>query len=179
MLADAAIELVASAGLRGLTHRGVDKAAGLPQGSTSYYARTRLALLELVIARILELDEVELDSPVADLDAAAALLAAFTHQASTAGRRRMIARYEFALEASRRPELRAAYDRAGLRLRRRAEALLAELGSTRPKRHARMLISWHDGVVFDSIAGTGSGKPPTRGELRDSARDLLRGMLGR
>ena len=53
-LADAAIRVIARDGLRGLTHRAVDREAALPQGSTSYYASTRLALLELIASRLAE-----------------------------------------------------------------------------------------------------------------------------
>ncbi|SDL36900.1 hypothetical protein SAMN05421869_12541 [Nonomuraea jiangxiensis] len=41
-----AIRLLAAEGMRGLTHRAVDRAADLPDGSTPYYVRTRQALLE-------------------------------------------------------------------------------------------------------------------------------------
>ncbi|HEX5919668.1 MAG TPA: TetR family transcriptional regulator, partial [Nocardioides sp.] len=40
VLLDAALELVGTQGMRGLTHRAVDAAAGLPAGSTSNYFRT-------------------------------------------------------------------------------------------------------------------------------------------
>jgi hypothetical protein len=54
VLADAAVRVIAHEGLRGLTHRAVDHDAGLPQGSTSYYAPTRAALLELIARRLAE-----------------------------------------------------------------------------------------------------------------------------
>ncbi|MGW1177879.1 TetR/AcrR family transcriptional regulator [Kitasatospora sp. NPDC002543] len=54
LIADAAIALIAERGLRGLTHRAVDEEAGLPAGSTSNLARTRAALLELALTRIVE-----------------------------------------------------------------------------------------------------------------------------
>ncbi|WFR73994.1 TetR family transcriptional regulator [Prescottella defluvii] len=38
LIADAAVTLIAQQGLRALTHRAVDRAAGIPEGSTSYYA---------------------------------------------------------------------------------------------------------------------------------------------
>lgn len=60
LLADAAIALVAEAGMRGLTHRAVDARAGLPLGTTSAYLRTRLALIEAIVARIAELDLADL-----------------------------------------------------------------------------------------------------------------------
>jgi DNA-binding transcriptional regulator YbjK len=43
-LLDAALHVVAEDGLRGLTHRAVDRRAGLPEGSCSAYLRTRRAL---------------------------------------------------------------------------------------------------------------------------------------
>ena len=36
-------------GVRALTHRAVDREARLPLGSTSYHARTRIALIELIV----------------------------------------------------------------------------------------------------------------------------------
>ncbi len=44
-LAAAALTVVAEGGLRALTHRAVDAAAGVPVGTTSAYLRTRAALL--------------------------------------------------------------------------------------------------------------------------------------
>ncbi|MER5759959.1 TetR/AcrR family transcriptional regulator, partial [Streptomyces sp. NPDC002082] len=76
LIADSAIELVAAAGLRGLTHRAVDGAAGLPAGSTSYYFRTRTALIGACYARLAELDLGDFDGGAApapaDWDAAPA-----------------------------------------------------------------------------------------------------------
>lgn len=60
-LGDAGIRVVARGGGRSLTHRAVDTEAGLPSGSTSYYARTRSALTALVVARITEHLELDLD----------------------------------------------------------------------------------------------------------------------
>src|SRR3989337_2934700 len=54
LIADTALRLLAERGMRGLTHRAVDEAAGLPQGSTSNLARTRAALLETAVRRLSE-----------------------------------------------------------------------------------------------------------------------------
>src|SRR6188768_1321966 len=43
-LLEAAVQVVADEGLRGLTHRAVDRRAGLPEGTCSAYFRTRQAL---------------------------------------------------------------------------------------------------------------------------------------
>src|SRR3954449_2257813 len=45
LLLTAALHVVAEHGLRGLTHRAVDREAGLPEGSCSAYLRTREALI--------------------------------------------------------------------------------------------------------------------------------------
>lgn len=55
-LLDAALSVVAEGGLKGLTHRAVDAAAGLAEGTTSNYYRNRTALVEAVLERLLQLD---------------------------------------------------------------------------------------------------------------------------
>lgn len=53
-IADAGIRVIATKGARALTHRAVDTEAGIPEGSTSYYARSRRDLLVMVIDRLAE-----------------------------------------------------------------------------------------------------------------------------
>ncbi|MCB1251683.1 MAG: TetR family transcriptional regulator [Austwickia sp.] len=55
-IGDAAVEVLAQQGLRGLTHRAVDAEAGLPVGSTSNVFRSRAALITGVIDRLAERD---------------------------------------------------------------------------------------------------------------------------
>src|SRR3954452_1661314 len=45
LLLGSALSVVSQQGLRGLTHRAVDREAGLPEGSCSAYLRTREALI--------------------------------------------------------------------------------------------------------------------------------------
>ncbi|MFW6693076.1 TetR/AcrR family transcriptional regulator [Streptomyces sp. MAR4 CNX-425] len=184
-IADAAIALLAERGMRGLTHRAVDEAAGLPQGSTSNRARTRAALLALTVQRLAEregavLDIGDLPPPGDDVGQLADALAGLLHRFLTRHRTLLLARYELALEATRRPELRAMYDRAGATFGEAAHALLAAWGSTAPERHAQGLIAWTDGMMFLHTAGRVSGtRTPPRARLRAGYEDLLRGMLGR
>ena len=51
-IGDAGVRLIARDGVHALTHLQVDTEAGLPRGSTSYYARTRRDLLALVVNRL-------------------------------------------------------------------------------------------------------------------------------
>jgi DNA-binding transcriptional regulator YbjK len=210
IVGDTAIAVLAAHGARGLTHRAVDRAAGLPPGSTSNHARTREALLTCALTRITELETADAAAVAGDAgngatgnggpresarDAASALrelagqgafdpaalaapIAAMLHQGLTSGRTRLLARYELALESTRRPALRRLYDAAAQPLREPVAALLGAAGSADPARHARMLIAWCEGVQFDAVAGAGSGAPPTLAELRAGLEEVLRGMLG-
>ncbi|MGW5136428.1 TetR/AcrR family transcriptional regulator [Streptomyces sp. NPDC004135] len=182
LVADAALSLLAERGMRGLTHRAVDEAAGLPQGSTSNVARTRQALLELAVrrladreARVLALHE--MPDPRAGADALLDALALATHRALTGHRALTLARYELALEATRRPELRAFFDATGARFRDLLAALVTGLGSTDPDRHTLSLIAWADGLMFSCVAGSFSAAPPSLEEVRAGLRELLAGML--
>jgi DNA-binding transcriptional regulator YbjK len=55
-LCDAAIELLAEDGARGLTHLRVDRRAGVADGTTSFYYQTRSALLRGATDRVVQLD---------------------------------------------------------------------------------------------------------------------------
>ena len=69
-------------------------------------------------------------------------------------RRRVRARFELALEATRRPELRAAYDEMGRRFRAEAARLLAAGGSAEPERDAWTL---HNLVLEKGQSRSGQG----------------------
>ena len=183
LVADAALALLADRGMRGLTHRAVDEAAGLPQGATSNVARTRQALLELAVrrhaereARVLALEE--MPDPSGGLDALAEALALAVHRSLTRGSDLLIARYELALEATRRPELRAFYDATGAVFKEQLAAMLTAVGSTEPARHVLSLVAWADGLMFSCAAGSFSAEVPSLEEVRRGLRELLAGMLG-
>ncbi|MBB4932372.1 DNA-binding transcriptional regulator YbjK [Lipingzhangella halophila] len=181
LIARTAVSIIAQRGLRGLTHRAVDEAAGLPPGSTSYHARTRVRLIETALTWLAEEDEQDLGEGESldpgSAGGAAALIAEFTHSAVARDPDRTRARLELALEAGRNPDLRAVYDRIGARFRGLAERLMRELGSPEPARHARTVIAWMEGMAFDSLAGSGAAAPPSRSELHEGAAELLRALL--
>jgi len=177
-LADAAIDTLATAGMRGLTHRSVDRAAGLPEGSCSYYFRTRHALLQAAVDRLAEMHTTEVEDrmraadPTDPIEVAAALVRLIQHWTGPA-RSRTLARYELALEATRRPDLRRVLAGTGALLRRSVEAMLAELGVSDPPRQAPLIIAYLDGLVFDQIAGV-AARILTRHELRVALLAMLR-----
>ncbi|WP_327251243.1 TetR/AcrR family transcriptional regulator [Streptomyces sp. NBC_01244] len=190
LIADSAIDLVATAGLRGLTHRAVDGAAGLPAGSTSYYFRTREALIGACYARLAELDLGDFDEGAAPSassassspmgrDAVAAALAALLYRWLTSGRTRQLARFELSLEAARNPELATELHRAGQGSRDRAAGILAALGAARPVESAELLVAWADGLLYDRLAGAlaRSRPAPQLAELTSVTRRMIDAAL--
>jgi Tetracyclin repressor-like, C-terminal domain len=192
---DAAIGVLADQGARGLTHRAVDRAAGLPPGTTSNHARTRVALLTLALTRIAELDAAEAGGPdeggpdeggagpagagTARVGLARVLAGALNRMITVPEvRRRTVARFELALEARRRPELRAAYDEMGGGFRDSAAALLGQAGSAQPERDAWILVAWLEGIAFYALAGAGTTTPPALEQLTAELSRLLAGMCG-
>ncbi|WP_447006277.1 TetR/AcrR family transcriptional regulator [Saccharothrix isguenensis] len=186
-LADAAIHVVATKGMRGLTHRAVDARAGVPTGSTSAYFRTRKALIEGVVQRLADLDNAEVEdvdttTPL-DLDRLAEGIAHVLDQWMTTGRERTLARYACLLEATHHPELRGILAH-GERPRARARAMLAAAGAPDPERQGRELVAFVDGLVFDRLVGAGAlgaptpGTPESRAELARAVRAALRAVLG-
>ncbi|MEV3860853.1 TetR/AcrR family transcriptional regulator [Streptomyces sp. NPDC050095] len=182
-IADAALVLLAERGMRGLTHRAVDEAAHLPQGSTSNHARTRLALLEAAVRRlavressVLAMDE--LPRPTGDLPALVDGMALALHRYLTLNPQLLVSRYELALEATRRPELRAFFDETGRQFHRPLTALLRAAGSQDPERHTLTLVAWTEGMMFSCVAGSFHTAVPSLAELRKGYGELLHGMLG-
>lgn len=112
-LCDAAIEILGHQGAKGLSHVKVDRQAGVADGSTSFYFRTRSALLLAAAERMAERDREELLAVinlVRNDDAAirrspSALAIGVVAAGSEPYVFRTKARYELFLEATRDPEL--------------------------------------------------------------------------
>lgn len=191
-LADAAIHLVATRGMRGLTHRAVDARAGVPTGSTSAYFRTRKALVEGVVRRLAELDaeevaeELEAAGATAppDPDRLAEGAARVLDRWMSTARERTLARYACLLEATHHPELRDVLAHGEVP-RAQARAVLAAWGVPDAERRSRDLVAFLDGLLFDRLVGAGAlhapepGTPESRAELERAVRSALRAVLGR
>lgn len=182
VIADAAIATIAREGMRGFTHRAVDRTAGLAEGSTSYYFRTREALMSAALARLAELDTIDIgDVPqlggTVDQDVLVTLLTSVMWQWLTEGRERTLARYELTLESTRRPAVRARLMSHGAAFRVMAEQTITAAGATEPKRRARTLVSYLDGLLLHQLTQVGAGEVD-EGELRAACRDLVAMALG-
>jgi len=175
-LTDAAIELLASSGVHGLTHRAVEKRAGLPPGTASNYFRSREALLVAAAERIVELHHADTDRINREHHAArdaelAELLARSLLTAATTARDRYLAIFELQLEAVRRPALAAAL--AGLQ--DAAVRLTAgqhdQLGTAVPPERIPALIALYGGALFTLV----TAPPGVVGE--DLARQLAQAIV--
>ncbi len=156
VLLDAAVEVLAAQGLRGLTHRAVDAQAGLPIGSCSAYLRTRQALLTALASYVVgqvRRDIAELGSRLdeepnieqAALETAS-MFSEWLRQPAL-----LLARLELGLEAIRSPELAAefAQQRAAL-----ATVVTDLVARRRPEQAAEMadiLIAALDGVLIEAF----------------------------
>ena len=114
-LADAAITLLVSAGVHGVTHRAVDAQAQEPSGTTANYFRSREALLVAAAERVVDLHLAEMSTAVRAAggrpgDPVELLADSLLHAATTA-RDRYLAIFELRLESLRRPALAQAISR--------------------------------------------------------------------
>ncbi|PZT69562.1 TetR family transcriptional regulator [Streptomyces sp. SW4] len=177
LLADTAVSVLADEGMRGLTHRAVDRAAGLPPGTTSAYFRTRKALLTALAERLVALDQAELReaggrTPAPrDAEELVAALTAFAGRRLTGeGRRRSLARYACAIESVHHPELRVVLAPRRNTARQTVHDFLAARGVPDPGPRTVRLLTCVDGLVFDRLV-TGGHVP------EDDIRPLVSAAL--
>lgn len=113
LLCDTAIQLLAEEGAKGLSHPKVDQRAGLPAGSTSFYFRTRAALLLATTRRVCELDLADLSAVLEaredDSGGISPLAALIMLSAQEPRLSRTKARFELILQANRDPDLTAVF----------------------------------------------------------------------
>jgi len=170
---DAAIEVLGADGPRGLTHRAVDAAAGVPAGTTSNHFRSRAALVDGIVARLAALDrhdwEAMAPQPGPDprptgVDQLAAALAEYVRYAAGPARTRTAARYGLFLEAaSARPELREPLARGREAIVGWGTEWIRQLGSPEPELHCRMVLDYVEGLVLHQMAFPDPGFDPVPG----------------
>lgn len=165
-LTDAAIELLVESGVHGVTHRAVDRRAGLPAGTASNYFRTREALLVATARRVVEQHQADMaqaghdatapGNPIGDLDdrtraieliAGSLLLAAGPH------RSRYLAIFELRLESLRRPALAAAMDELMAAMAAFTGGHHAEVGLSIPPAAIPALLVMYGGALFALVTG--------------------------
>ncbi|RAV06013.1 TetR family transcriptional regulator [Mycolicibacterium sp. GF69] len=155
-------------GARGLSHPKVDQRAGVPDGTTSFYFRTRKALIQGIAERLTELDlaDLLLLTSLADDDASGyagtaglATLVMFANTEPYLTRSR--ARYELTLHLSREPELGETLSHFVTQFYALARNVIrewhaADSESNEPviDEQADMLLTFINGVMMSFVSGT-------------------------
>ncbi|MGI5239666.1 TetR/AcrR family transcriptional regulator [Dactylosporangium sp. CA-139066] len=156
-LLDAAIEVIGGGGIRALTHRAVDAAAGLPAGSASNLYRTRDALVDGVVERFAERERANWEAIAAEVVPTtpaelAEVLTRFARLSTGPQRSLTLARYAILLEAAIRPALRARLLATGARVNAWAMNWMRASGSADPARDAPIIMNHWTGIMLHQLA---------------------------
>lgn len=174
-IADAALELAASGGTHALTHQAIDRRLDLPKGSTSYYFRTREALLLAAADRLITVSRERFHGVLGQPGAASdpvEVISDYVTGLVTDRVAEVIARQALLLDAELGDDVRG-------RLRRcffsedAAAGLMQSLGSAQPKAAARRLVTVLEGVVHSHTQGLYCDEP------QSSRRELVADLVER
>ncbi|MGE9808157.1 TetR/AcrR family transcriptional regulator [Janibacter sp. G1551] len=171
---DAAVRVTAAGGLRALTHRAVDREAGLPEGSTSSYLRTRMALLVALsehVADQLHAQVRALMEPLASEDGVdeeqltAGIVGLFVEWLDHP--EVSLVRAELSLEAVRVPAINEAFSPWHDDLIAAATPIAARTGHPQPLRLATATVAAFEGILLSAL-----------GQPEDRRENYLREMVG-
>lgn len=156
VLLDAALELVGTHGMRGLTHRAVDAAAEVPAGTTSNFFRTREALIRGLAERFVVRERAMVSGPrdevVLSPQGVAAALGRFVHLAVGPDRAVTLARYVLLVETAQNTGLREAMAWGADQVDTWALGLITGAGSQHPERDLGLLANYVTGLVLHELA---------------------------
>lgn len=156
VICEVALDLAAEGGNHAVTHRAVDQRLGLAKGSTSYYFRTRDALVTAAVRRLAERSRSAFLKEHTDaeptVDSAAELIAGQLELLLAERRRDVVARYALAVDAVADDALRRALASCLFSVKE-AAALMGVLGASDPESAAYDLISLLEGLLFDAVYG--------------------------
>ncbi|WP_097869152.1 TetR/AcrR family transcriptional regulator [Streptomyces sp. rh34] len=178
-LRDAAVEVLAGEGGRGLTHRAVDRAAEVPPGTTKNYFPTRDAVLRAAAERCLEqylalTGQLAAGPGPADREGLAILFRSLLENVAGPGRSRLLAVLELQAEATRRPWLSgildpmASGDFVGMELAQRSAGL-----PVTPERAAVVTLALHAAIPHLLTNGPATLAAAGLDDVDRFVRDLL------
>ena len=176
-IAAAALELVAEGGSHALTHRRIDRRLGLPEGTTSNYARNRRALVRMAVDEVAALADIRGGNPPLPRtvsEAVAQLVPAFesTVERGTDTRARMALSLDFAHDEELH-RLLTVDSPIRVKLLAEAQQLLTTLGVPDPEQRAIDFIGVMNGLLYDRLAGNG-----VRGTPVDAAGVMTAWLTG-
>jgi AcrR family transcriptional regulator len=160
LLLDEALALLVDGGIGAITHRSVEKAAGVPHGSVTYWFGSRDGLVAALFDRLVvecEALVAAIAEPLAqrvqagaepDVAALAGAVAAWIDE----HRRLHHARLELEVAAIRDPAVRARMHDAAAIFWGLCEPIAAALGSADPVGDGRAMTAMIDGLLLDRLA---------------------------
>lgn len=177
-LADAGLAVLAESGARGLTHRAVDGAAGVPVGTATNYFRSRSALLQGLVERIGErlAPTEQFIEERAGREPNRALFAEYLGDLVgrlLANRDVTIALFELRLESIRRPEVAEVligFRRSGFAM---DVAFNEHAGLPGTAREIALFHYAVEGLILDRLTGPLMPEDPVDGIIRDLVEGLL------
>jgi DNA-binding transcriptional regulator YbjK len=175
-LLDAALQVIADEGLKGLTHRAVDRHAGLPEGSCSAYWRTRnalqAALTEYVAASLLAdvdalTERIRICGPDDEQASVAATLELFLRWLDQ--RELLVARLELTMAATRDADLAQLLADHRARLIGIVEEIMIAAGKDHGTARAEAMVASYDGILLAALLQPA----PARREFLARSLELL------
>lgn len=184
LLLDETMGLVSEGGLAAVTHRAVERAAGVPHGSVTYHFGSRDDLVDALVERMVGTCSAQVAQiahsvslalaapagrgagPGLDVDAVTEALIAWMDDT----RQLQLARLELELAAARDPRLRGRMTEAAQIFWRMCEPIVLAMGSAEPELDARAMSAAIDGLLLDHL----SHDPVDRAVVRAGVRQLLR-----
>jgi AcrR family transcriptional regulator len=159
-LLEEALRLVSEAGLGAVTHRSVERAAGAPHGSVTYWFGSREGLISALVDWLCDESERQVAAIAApveaqvvagqapDAEAVAAALSAWMDGAAT----HHLARMELELQGAREPAHAARMTQAAQTFWDIGATIAAGMGSQDPARDGRAMAVMLDGLLLDRLA---------------------------
>lgn len=177
---DGVIELIATRGLEGVTHRAVDQAVGLPQGSTTYYFPKKTALIIAAAEQLadqLGKDCDELQVGFAEcvakqgMDAAIAYVGDYLVSYADNSRHLFLARLELTVASTRNDEFSDLGDLLTEAARRPIEFFLKLISDGSTDVPVETCAGLIDGITL--MYATGQGPKPTTNQIAAVFRSIL------
>ena len=177
---DGVIELIATRGLSGVTHRAVDQAVGLPQGSTTYYFPKKTALIIAAaeqLANHLGEDCDELQVGFAEcvakqgMDAAIAYVGEYLVSYADNSRHLFLARVELTVASTRYDEFSDLGELLTKAARRPIEFFLELISDDHTDVPVETCAGLIDGITL--MYATGQGPKPTTDQIAAVFRSIL------
>lgn len=174
LLLEHAIDLLADGGIAAVTHRSVEKSAGVPHGSVTYWFDSREGLIDAMVDGLCVESEQQAGAIAAGLEASFAsgeepdpdAVAAATAAWIDGSRRHHLARFELEVAAGRDARIAERMTRAAEVFWRMCEPIAVALGSEDPASDARAIAMMVDGLMLDRLVHPGQSEAVLAAAIR-------------